>query len=137
MVREPKTYINIFSKTEQRDKPFSKCGCVGGSDIGVKTSVLSSPSILLIYVNNSLQSWINNKNIIVNSTFPETFRSITSGPSECGKTVLSKYPFLNKIDFDRLYILGPTGNQYDLEYKDIAFIKDIKELPSPENYQKI
>ena len=40
---------------------------------------------------------------------------------------------MNNIDFDRLYIIGPTGNQYDdLEYKNIIFVKDIKELPPPE-----
>ena len=76
---------------------------------------------------------MNSKNIIVNITFPETFRCIISGPSERGKTVLLTYLFLNNIDFDRLYIIGPTGNQYDdLEYKNIIFVKDIKELPPPE-----
>ena len=76
---------------------------------------------------------MNSKNIIINITFPETFRCIISGPSERGKTVLLTDLFLNNIDFDRLYIIGPTGNQYDdLEYNDIIFVKDIKELPPPE-----
>ena len=59
---------------------------------------------------------------------PENLRCIIAGPSECGKTVLLKNLFIPGIQFDRLYIIGPTGNQYnDLEYKDIVFIKDIKE----------
>ena len=74
-----------------------------GSNVGVRTSGLGSPSNLLIDVNDSLRSWINDKIIIVNSKFPETFRCIISGPSECGKTVLLKYLFLNNIEFDRLY----------------------------------
>ena len=37
------------------------------------------------------------------------------------------------IKFDRLYIIGPTGNQYDdLKYKDIVFITEIKELSPPD-----
>ena len=35
------------------------------------------------------------------------------------------------------YIFGPTGNQYnDLEYKDIVFNKDIKDLPHPDKLPK-
>ena len=53
-------------------------------------------------------------------------RCIITGPSECGKTVLLKNLFLPGMQFDRLYIIGHTGNQYnDLEYKYIVFIKDI------------
>ena len=97
------------------------------------TSRLGSPSNLLIDVKDSLQSWINDKNKIVNSNFPETFRCIKSGLSECGKTVLLKYLFLNDIKPDRLYIIGPTGNQCnDLKYKDIVLIENLKELPPPE-----
>ena len=41
------------------------------------------------------------------------------------------------MEFDRLYIIGPTGNQYnDLEYEEIKFIKDIKELPRPDKLPK-
>ena len=44
---------------------------------------------------------------------------------------------MNKIQLNRLYTNGPTGNQYDdLEYKGIVFIKDIKELPPPEELPK-
>ena len=79
-----------------RDKPCSQCGFGGGSNAGAKGEA-PSPSNLLIDVNESLHSWINDKNIIVNSKFPETFGCITSGPSDCGETVLLKYLFLNNI----------------------------------------
>ena len=60
-----------------------------------------------------------------------------SRPYECGKTVLLKNLFIPGIQFDRLYIIGPTGNQYnDLEYKDIVFIENIKELPHPDKLPK-
>ena len=104
-----------------------------GNNVDVRTSGLGSPSNLLNNVNDSLQSWINDKNKIVNSKFPETFRCIKSGPSEYGRTVLLKYLFLNDIKPDRLYITGPTGNQCnDLKYKNIVLIKNIKELFPPE-----
>ena len=49
---------------------------------------------------------------------------------------------MNNIEFDRIYIIGPSSNQYDdLEYKDFVFIKDIKELTPPkklpENIKKL
>ena len=88
---------------------------------------------LQIDANGSLQSWIDNEKIIVAAAFPESFRYIISGPSECGKTVSLKYLFLEDIEFERLYIIGPTGNQYDgLKYEDVGFIKDIKEIPPPD-----
>ena len=41
------------------------------------------------------------------------------------------------IQFDKLYIIGPTGNQYeDLKYKVIVFIKDVKDLPRPDELPK-
>ena len=80
---------------------------------------------------------MNNPNINVAALFPENFRCIISGPSECGKTLLLKNLILNGVDFDKLYIIGPTDNQYnDLEFDDVVFIKDIKELPSPDKLPK-
>ena len=78
--------------------------------------------------------WFDDENIIVNVIFPpEDFRCIISGPSGCGKTFLLKNLVLEFIQFDRLYIIGPTGNQYDyLKYKDTEFIIEIKELPAPD-----
>ena len=104
-----------------------------GTPVNSKGSSTSAPaSNLLIDVNGSLQSWITDRNIAVYAPFPEDLRCIIAGPSECGKTVLLKNLFIPGIQFDRLYIIGPTCNQYnDLEYKDIVFIKDIKRINPP------
>ena len=84
----------------------------------------------MINVNGSLQSRITDSNIKLYAPFPENLRCIKAGPSESGKTVLLKNLFKPVIQFDRFYIIGPTGKQYsDLEYKDTVFIKPIKELP--------
>ena len=97
----------------------------------------SRGSRLLIDVTGSLQSWITDRNITVYAPFPENFRCIISGSSECGKTVLLKNLFIPSIEFDKLYNTGPTGKQNeDLEYKDNVLIKDIKELPHPDKLPK-
>ena len=88
-----------------------------------------------ININEDLRSWLNYNNIITEATLPENFRCIISGPSECGKTFLLKKLILSSIYFDKLYIIGPTGDQYiGLERinpkADIEFFKDIKVLPS-------
>ena len=93
-------------------------------------------------VNGSLKSWLEDDNIIVIASFPESFRSVIAGPSECGKTFLLKNLFLSSIQFDRLYIIGPTGDLYeDLKYEEIVFSKEVKELPSfdqqPKNIKKL
>ena len=72
---------------------------------------------------------------------PENFRFIISGPGECGKTFLLKTLVVARIYFDKLYINGPTGNQYEGEERiidkaDIQFIKDIKYVPSPDKLPK-
>ena len=88
---------------------------------------------LQVNVNDSIQSWLDDDNINVNASFPKSFRCVISGPSECGKTFLLKNLFISSIHFDRLYIIGPTGNQYDdLKYEDAVFIKEIKELTPPD-----
>ena len=40
-------------------------------------------------INGDLQSLLNDDNIITEATLSEIFRCIISGPSECGKTLLS------------------------------------------------
>ena len=45
---------------------------------------------IAININNDLQSWLNDDDIITEAEFPDNFRCITSGPSECGKTFLLK-----------------------------------------------
>ena len=67
----------------------------------------------------------------------KSFRCVIADPIECGKTFLLKNLFLSSIQFDRLYIIDPTGDQYeDLKNRDVAFIKEIKELPSPDQLLK-
>ena len=90
-----------------------------------------------IDVKGKLQSWLDDDNIIVNAIFLESFRCVTAGPGESGKTFLAMNLFLSSIQFDRLYIIGPTGDQYEnLQSKDIVFIKEIKDLPSPDQPPK-
>ena len=94
-----------------------------------------------ISVNINLQSWLNDDDIFTETTFPDNFRFILSGPSECGKTFLLKKLILASIYFDKLYIIGPTGDQYNgLERINpkaiVEFIKDIKYLLSPDKLPK-
>ena len=52
--------------------------------------------------------------------------------------ILFKKLILARLYFDKLYIIGPTGDQYEgVESKaEIEFIKDIKDLPSPDQLPK-
>ena len=72
-----------------------------------------------------------------------------SDPSECGETFLLKKLILARIYFDMLYIIGPTGDRYEgvesynrrsrnsVDNKaDVEFVKDIKDLPSPDQLPK-
>ena len=53
------------------------------------------------------------------------------------KFFLIKKLFLSSIQFDKLYIIGPAGDQYeDLKYEVIVYIKDIKDVPSPNQLPK-
>ena len=98
-------------------------------------SIQVSP--LQINVNKSLQSWLDDDNIVVNAIFQQSFRCDLAGPSECRKTFLLKNLFLSCIHFDRLNIIGPSGDQYeDLKNKVIVFIKEINIVPSPDHIPK-
>ena len=46
------------------------------------------PNNISVNINEDLQSWPNDDNIIEEATLRENFRCIISGPSECGKTFL-------------------------------------------------
>ena len=107
----------------------------------VKPNKNSPTNSISINTNDDLQSWLNDDDIITEATFPNNFKFIIYGPSECGKTFLLKKLILASIFFDKLYIIGPTGDQYeDLERINpkaiIEFIKDIKDLPSPDKLPK-
>ena len=50
-----------------------------------------------VNIYDDLQSWLNDDNIITEAAFPDNFRCIISGPSECGKTILLKKLILASI----------------------------------------
>ena len=68
----------------------------------------SRVSPLQIKDNDSLQSWLDDDNIIVNGISPESIRCAKAGPSEYGKTFVLMNLFLSSLQFDNLYIIGPT-----------------------------
>ena len=83
-----------------------------------------------------------NKNV----SFPESIRCVISGPSECGKTWLLWNIIINRIYFDKLYIIGLIDDQYEdpesiNEKADAEFIKDITDLSStnqlPEEFKEL
>ena len=43
-----------------------------------------------VNIDEDLQSWLNDDDIITEATFPDNFRCIISCPRECGKTFLLK-----------------------------------------------
>ena len=101
----------------------------------------STTNNISVNINDDLQSWLNDDDIITEAEFPDNFRCIISGPSECGKTFLLKKLILASTYFDKLYIIGPTGDQYHgierINPKaNVEFIKDIKDLPSPDKLPK-
>ena len=119
-------FADLFGEKHQRAKPNNK-ECLSNN--------------ISINLNEDLQSWLNDDEIITEATFPDNFRCILSGPSECDKTFLLKKLILASIYFDKLCIIGPTGDQYNgLERINpkaiIEFIKDIKHLPSPDKLPK-
>ena len=87
---------------------------------------------------------LNDDDIITEAEFTDNFRCIKSGPSECGKTFLLKKLIPASIYFDKLYIIGTTGDQYqgtcfadkNISCKSVEFVKDIKDLPSPDKLPK-
>ena len=97
-------FIYLFDEKHQRCKPNNKeYPRSGFTDLSNNIS---------ININEDLQSWLNDDNIITEATLPENSRCIISGPSECGKTFLLKKLILASIYFDQLYIIRPTGDQY-------------------------
>ena len=96
--------LHGWTKSHQKGKPNNK---------ECPTNTIS------ININDDLQSWLNDDDIITEATFPDNFRCIISGPSECGETFLLKKLILASIYFDKLYIIGPTGDHYNgLERKN-------------------
>ena len=63
------SYIYLLDEKHQKGKPNNNTPT---SDISVK-------------INDDLKSWLNDDDIITEAEFPDNFRCIISGPSECGK----------------------------------------------------
>ena len=119
-------FIYLFGEKHQRAKPKNK-ECLSNN--------------ISVNINDDLYSVLNDDGIITQAAFPDNFRCIISSPSECGKTFLLKKLILASIYFDKLYIIGPTDDQYHgierINPKtDVEFIKDIKDLPSPDKLPK-
>ena len=73
--------IMIILYGETRVKPHQK----------FKPNNNSPTNSISININNDLYSWLNDDDdIITEAAFPDNFRCIISGPSECGKTFLLK-----------------------------------------------
>ena len=94
---ERSSFADLFGKKHQKGKPHNNSPTNNSS----------------VNINEDLQSWLNDDNKITEATFPDNLRCIISGPSECGKTFLLKKVILASIYFDKLYIIGPTGDQYN------------------------
>ena len=90
-------FIYLFGEKHQKAKPNNK-ECLSNN--------------ISVNINDDVYSWLNDDDIITEAAFPDNFRCIISGPSECGKTFLLKKLILASIYFDKLYIIGPTGEQY-------------------------
>ena len=65
-------------------------GCTKSYQKGKPTNKECLSNNTSINTNEDLQSWLNDDDIITEATFPDNFRCIISGPSECGKTFLIK-----------------------------------------------
>ena len=124
----------------QAVSPICKIGSLISGYITPRNNIIQSKPIA-ININEDLQSWLNDDKMITEATLPENFRCIISGPSECGKTFLLRKLILARIYFDKLYIIGPTGDQYEgveriNQKADVEFVKEIKDLSSPDQLQK-
>ena len=137
-------FTDLQSRFHDQRSGSTELFCKFTDKVGISPPRNINP--IAISINNDLQSWLNDDDIITEAEFPDNFRCIISGPSECGKTFLLKKLFLASIYFDKLYIIGPTGDQYqgtcfadegvDNGKANVEFIKDINYLPSPDKLPK-
>ena len=89
-------FADLFDEKYQRSKSNRKSN---------SNSIINSPtnnireavqqrcfanSPISVNINDDLYSWLNDDDIITEAAFPDNFRCIISGPSECGKTFLLK-----------------------------------------------
>ena len=133
-------FIYLFDEKYQRSL-FNRNSSSNSISNSPTNNIREAVSPISVNINDDLDLWLNDDDIITEAAFPDNFRCIISGPSECGKTFLLKKLILASIYFDKLYIIGPTGDQYyGIERinpkADVEFIKDIKDLASPDKLPK-
>ena len=133
-------FIYLFDEKYQRSK-YNRNSNSNSISNSPTNNIREAVSPISVNINDDLYLWLNDDIIITEAAFPDNFRCTISGPSECGKTFLLKKLILASIYFDKLYIIGPTGDQYHgierINPKaDVEFIKDIKDLPSPDKLPK-
>ena len=95
-------FADLFDEKQQRCKPNNNSHT---------NNIREAVSPISLNINDDLQSWLIDVDITTEAAFPNNFRCIISVPSECGKTFLLKKLILANIYFDKLYIIGPTGDQ--------------------------
>ena len=95
---EDENDIYLFREKPPLVKPRSR---VSPSQMAGNDQRFISGTASQIDANGSLQSWLDNDNIIVNASFPESFRCAIAGPSECGKTFLLNNKFLSSKKFEK------------------------------------
>ena len=72
-------FLYLFAEKHQRAKPNNN---------SPTNNIREAVSLISININDDLQSWLNDDDIITEAEFPDNLRCIISGPSECGKTFL-------------------------------------------------
>ena len=77
---QAKPHGEAWIKSHQKGEPNNNTPT---NNISVNININEYNNIS-VYIN--LQSWLNDDVIITEATFPDNFRCIISGPSECGKT---------------------------------------------------
>ena len=83
-------FIYLFDEKHQRGKSNNKEYPRTDSVSGKPSGFTDLSNNISVNINEDVQSWLNDDNIITEATFPENFRCIISGPSECGKLFLLK-----------------------------------------------
>ena len=83
-----KSYGEAWTKSNQKGKPNNNSPTNTIREAVQQSCFANSP--ISVNINKDLQSWLNDDDIITEATFPDNFRCIISGPSECGKTFLLK-----------------------------------------------
>ena len=89
-------FADLFDEKYQRSKSNrnSNSNSISNSPTN---NIREAVSPISVNINDDLYSWLNDDDIITEAAFPDNFRCIISGPSECGKTFLLKKLILASI----------------------------------------